>query len=61
MLPVPEVGFTREYLLTVRQALLLQIDAIEKMLDIHPSVAELRRRAKEHEQARAAIPDRRPD
>lgn len=58
---VTEIELTREYLMAVRQALLLQIDAIEKYLDIHPSVSELRKQAKEHERGRTDIPKTRTD
>lgn len=58
---VTDIELTREYLMAVRQALLLQIDAIEKYLDIHPSVSELRKQAKEHERGRTDIPKTRTD
>jgi hypothetical protein len=37
---------TRDYLLQVRQALLLQLDAIERLLCISPRTSELRKQAK---------------
>ena len=37
----------REYLMQVRQALLLQLDAIERVLNITPRTSELRKRERE--------------
>ena len=36
----------REFWLTMRQALLLMVDAIEKWLEIYPTTAELRKQAR---------------
>jgi uncharacterized protein YnzC (UPF0291/DUF896 family) len=43
----------REYLMQVRQALLLQLDAIERVLNITPRTSELRKRERE----RAKVPN----
>ena len=37
----------RDYLMTRRQALLLELDMLERMLKISPRVAELRKSAKD--------------
>lgn len=49
-LPTIEVSLTREYMLILRDGLLKQVDAIERMLAINPRTAELRRDAKEARQ-----------
>ena len=46
---VPALLF-REYLKNQRQALLMEVDNIERMLDMHPRTAELRKEAKEQRQ-----------
>lgn len=46
MLVAPEIILTREYLMMVRQALLMQLDAIERLLNVSPRTAELRKEAK---------------
>jgi len=43
----PDIQLTREQYLQQRQALLLYIDVLEKILDIHPSTSELRKQARD--------------
>lgn len=52
MFPDPSIQLTREYLLILRDALLKQVDAYERILCISPRTSELRQAAKEakHEQ-----------
>jgi hypothetical protein len=40
------VILTREYMMLMRQALLMQLDAIEKLLGISPRTSELRKEAR---------------
>ena len=47
MLPPLEVQLTREYMLAMRDGLLRQVDAIERILGISPSTSDLRKRSKE--------------
>jgi hypothetical protein len=47
MLQVFEIAVTRDYLMAERQALLLRLEAIEKLLDISPRTSEIRKAAKE--------------
>lgn len=42
-LPLAEISITREYLMAQRQALLMQLDSIERLLAIAPRTAELRK------------------
>ena len=58
-LPPPDIVMEREYLMMWRQSLLLQLDAVEKMLDIHPRTSEIRKQAK-NEQSRDNVPGERP-
>ncbi len=44
--PVLEVSLSREYMLILRDGLLKQVDAIERMLSISPRTSELRRELK---------------
>ena len=44
--PNLEVSLTREYFLLLRDGLLKQVDAIERLLEISPRTVELRREAK---------------
>jgi hypothetical protein len=44
--PVIEVSIQREYMLILRDGLLKQVDAIERMLAISPRTSELRREMK---------------
>ena len=46
-LPPLEIQITREQYMMQRQALLMYIDAIEKILDIHPRTSELRKQARD--------------
>ena len=48
--PLVGVDITRDYLMTVRQALLLELEAVEKLLDITPRTSEIRKAAKEYNQ-----------
>jgi predicted ATP-grasp superfamily ATP-dependent carboligase len=43
---MPELILTREYMMLMRQALLMQLDAIEKLLGISPRTSELRKEAR---------------
>ena len=45
-LSLPDVSVTREFLMAQRQALLLQLEAIEQLLAIAPRTSELRKAAK---------------
>lgn len=45
-LPIVELSITRDYLMTQRQALLLQLEAIELLLAMSPRTSELRKAAK---------------
>lgn len=49
---VPALLF-REYLKNRRQALLMEVDNIERMLDLHPRTAELRKAEKERQYTNA--------
>ena len=42
-----EIAVTRDYLMAERQALLLRLEAIEKLLDITPRTSEIRKAAKD--------------
>lgn len=48
MIPAPpiDVVITREYLVLLRQSLLMQLDALERLMEISPRTAELRKEAK---------------
>lgn len=46
VMPVLEISITRDFLMTRRQAILLELESIEKLLDISPRTAELRKAAK---------------
>lgn len=45
-LPTIEILLQREYLMVIRDALLKQVDAYERLLGITPRTAELRKAAK---------------
>jgi len=55
--PMLDVQLKREYILMVRDALLKQVDAYERMLGITPRTSELRQMMKDnrHEQGREAL------
>lgn len=42
----PDIILTREYMMLMRQALLMQLDAIEKLLGVSPRTSELRKEAR---------------
>jgi hypothetical protein len=42
-----EKGFSREFWIAIRQALLMVIDAIERELAIEPRTAEIRKQARQ--------------
>lgn len=42
----PDVQITRDYLMAQRQALLLQLEALELLLSITPRTSEIRKAAK---------------
>jgi hypothetical protein len=44
--PLLEISITRDFLMSQRQALLMQLDSIERLLDISPRTAELRKERK---------------
>ncbi len=48
MMPIvtTEINLTREYLMAERQALLMKLDAIEKLLNLSPRTSELRKEAR---------------
>ena len=49
--PVTDPGDVRALWVTIRQALLLLVDGIERFLDIRPRTAELRRAEKQPERS----------
>ena len=59
VVPIPDdMLYFRDYLMSRRQALLLELDTIERALCITPRVSELRKAAKskeDHEQRREAL------
>lgn len=60
MFPTLEISLTREYLLILRDGLLKQVDAVERMLGISPRTSELRQTEKArlfHEQVGDVVAD----
>lgn len=58
--PTLEISLTREYLLILRDGLLKQVDAVERMLGISPRTSELRQLEKArlfHEQVGDVVTD----
>lgn len=51
-----EITLPRDYFMEIRRALLMQLDAIERILDITPRTAELRKEAKKD-----TIPEQKPE
>lgn len=49
-----DLPLAREYLMQRRRALIIELDAIEDALEIHPRNRDLRRDAKEEESLRKA-------
>jgi hypothetical protein len=54
MLPDLQIQLTREYLLKQREALLLQVDAIERVLDM-PRTSDLRKAEREKQKIESVV------
>ena len=54
MLPELHIQLTREYLLKQREALLLQVDAIERVLDM-PRTSDLRKAEREKQKSESVV------
>jgi hypothetical protein len=55
VLPLLEISITRDFLMAQRQALLMQLDALERLLDISPRTAELRKEHRNGAQVRVEL------